>query len=109
MRFTTVIRATVKATSWRRRGAGDARRTRLLGARRARALALGRGDGLPFSAACGRRGPDLVPVALYPLALGKVWQAPGPDRLGVFVIGLIDNVSGPSSSARTRRCPTTWC
>jgi predicted PurR-regulated permease PerM len=36
-----------------------------------------------------------VPVALYLLALGKVWQGLGLIAFGVFVIGLIDNVLRP--------------
>jgi len=36
-----------------------------------------------------------VPVALYLLAIGQVWQGLGLIAFGVFVIGLIDNVLRP--------------
>jgi predicted PurR-regulated permease PerM len=36
-----------------------------------------------------------VPVALYLLAIGQVWQGIGLIAFGVFVIGLIDNVLRP--------------
>jgi len=46
-----------------------------------------------------------VPVALYLLAVGQVWQGIGLIAFGVFVIGLIDNVLRPVLVGKDTQLP----
>ena len=46
-----------------------------------------------------------VPVALYLLAVGQIWQGIGLIAFGVFVIGLIDNVLRPILVGKDTQLP----
>ena len=46
-----------------------------------------------------------MPVALYLLATGQVWQGFGLIAFGVFVIGLIDNVLRPILVGKDTQMP----
>ncbi len=46
-----------------------------------------------------------VPVALYLLALGQLWQGLGLIAFGVFVIGMVDNVLRPILVGKDTKMP----
>ena len=90
----------------RRRGAGRARRPGLLVPRRPRARCCG-AVLMAFLSLLPAVGAALVwvPVALYLLVTGAVWQGIGLIAFGVVVIGLVDNVLRPILVGKDTRMP----
>jgi predicted PurR-regulated permease PerM len=50
-----------------------------------------------------------LPVAVFFLVTGAVWEGLILIAYGVLVIGLVDNLARPSWLGPIPRCPTTWC
>jgi predicted PurR-regulated permease PerM len=50
-----------------------------------------------------------LPVALYLVSTGAVWQGVVLVAYGVLVIGLVDNFLRPILVGQDARMPTTWC
>ena len=50
-----------------------------------------------------------LPVAIYFVVTGAVWQGLVLMAYGVLVIGLVDNLLAQFWSAPIPKCPTTWC
>jgi predicted PurR-regulated permease PerM len=66
---------------------------------------VGRGDGLSVFAARGRRRPIWLPVAIYLLATGAVWQGVVLIAYGALVVGLVDNLLRPFLVGMDTRMP----
>ena len=70
-----------------------------------RSAAMGRADGVPVADPGDRRRLVWVPVAIYFLATGALWQGIGLILYGVLVIGLVDNLLRPFLVGKGSKLP----